>query len=83
MTLTQDRESLFQTTIQMSKTAKYANTMNTGSKSTELFSTSVTVAYKCTVLKMYVFKMDFGSCPVMKAFKCDVTKIKQEKKIYS
>lgn len=29
---------------------------------------------------MYVFKMDFGSCPVTKAFKCDVTKIKQEKK---
>lgn len=24
--------------------------------------------------------MDFRSCPVMKAFKCDVTKIKQEKK---
>lgn len=55
MTLTKEREGLFQTTIHMSKTAKYANTMNIRSNPTELFSTSVTMAYKCTVFKKSMF----------------------------
>lgn len=55
MTLTKEREGLFQTTIHMSKTAKYANTVNIRSNPTELFSTSVTMAYKCTVFKKSMF----------------------------
>lgn len=66
----------------MLKIVKYVNIMNIRLNFIELFFISVIMVYKCIVfLKKYVFKMDFWLCFVMKVFKCDVMKIKEEKNL--